>query len=459
MDTPTRSYFFAHALLDDGWQAQVRMTVDARGDIASLAANATPEPGDLRLGTALPGMPNAHSHAHQRAMAGLAEKAGARGDSFWSWREAMYRHVGHLTPRHLGAIAAQLYVEMLKAGYTCVGEFQYLHHDRDGAPYAQRAEMSLRCLAAARESGIAITLLPVLYRYGGFGDAEPGAAQRRFVNDADGYAAIVDALRDACRDDADAGVGVAPHSLRAVSIDLLRSLLADVDAASLPVHIHIAEQEREVHDCVSATGRRPVALLLDELEVGANWCLVHATHMDADERERAARSAATVAVCPTTEANLGDGVFEARAWQAAGGRLAIGSDSHISVSAAEELRWLEYVQRLVRRERNVLGGDGGRSTGRVLYEWAARGGARACGRHTGVLRTGARADVVVLDGADPRLHGRGGDDLLDSYVFAGAGVHDVIVGGRQVIAAGHHPREAAIGAAYRDTINELAALA
>ncbi len=316
----------AHALLPQGWQRDVRLTLSA-GRIAAVEAGQPPEPGDEHHPLLLPGMANLHSHAHQRGMAGLAEHRGPVADSFWTWREAMYRHALAMQPEQLEAIAGQLYVEMLEAGYTRVGEFHYLHHDPAGQPYDNPAEMAHRLVAAAALSGIGLTLLPVFYAHAGFGGHAPGAAQRRFVTGLDAYARLLEAAQVALHPLPGALIGVAPHSLRAVTPDELRAVLQLADGllgADAPVHIHIAEQLQEVDDCVAWCGARPVHWLLDHAPVNPRWCLVHATHMDADETRRAADSGAIAGLCPITEANLGDGIFDAPAWLAHGGRRGSG---------------------------------------------------------------------------------------------------------------------------------------
>lgn len=455
--------WFEAALTEDGWRDDILVTIDGAGAIAEISCGATP--GDaLRLGgAAVPGAANVHGHAHQRAMAGLTERSGTGPDSFWTWRAIMYRFLGQMTPEDLEAVAAQLYVECLKGGYTAVGEFQYLHHQPDGRPYDYRAEMSLRTLAAAREAGIAITLLPTLYAHGGFGGAPAGEGQRRFLNDADGFLDIVATLQGAIAGDADAALGIAPHSLRAVTPELLDEAVAGLGriAPGAPIHIHVAEQVREVEDCIAWSGARPVEWLMDHVGVDPRWCLIHATHMDEVETDSLAGSGAVVGLCPTTEADLGDGIFPARRYLEAGGRIAIGSDSHVSRSPAAELRMLEYGQRLIHRARNVLAGGPERSTGRALYDRVLTGGAQVMARETGRIGVGARADIVVLDTAAPALAARTGDALLDSWVFASDSgpVRDVFVGGRHVIAEGRHRNEDEIARRYRAALERLMAAA
>jgi formimidoylglutamate deiminase len=452
-----RSLFLDTVLLDTGWAENVLIACDDGGRIAAVSAGASPPASAERLrGVALPGMPNLHSHAPQRAIAGLGERSGSDADSFWSWREAMYRAVGRTGPDQLQAMATQLYVEMLKAGYTQVAEFHYLHHDIDGQPYADPAEMSHRLIAAARQAGIRLLLLPVLYASGGFGGAPTVPAQRRFVHDLAGFLRLVQELRDVTAGAPDVEIGVAPHSLRAVPVTLLRELVRATPAG--PIHIHIAEQQREVDDCLACHQQRPVRLLFDSVAVDSRWCLIHATHIDDGERDAIARSGAVVGLCPTTEANLGDGVFPAVAYASAGGCFGIGSDSHISVSPVEELRWLEYGQRLVTQRRAVLSGGANRSVGKNLVAAALAGGGRACGNGGG-LGVGQVADLIVLDGEHPLLAARGSDALLDAWVFAGNAtlVRHVVVGGRIVVQDGHHAGEAAAARGFVDTLRQLAA--
>ena len=340
--------FAEHALLPGGWARDVRLAWDAAGTLNAVEADAAPGDAPRAPGVLLPGLPNLHSHAFQRVFAGLAEYRGAAGDSFWTWRDRMYRVALAVTPGQLEDIATQLYLEMLAAGYTAVCEFHYLHHDPDGRPYAERAELALRLAAAARRAGIGLTLLPVLYRHGGFGPAPARAEQRRFIDDVEGLLRTVERLRAA-----QVRTGVAPHSLRAVAPPELATLLAGLEAIdpSAPVHLHVAEQRREVDECLAWSGARPVQWLLDHAPVDERWCLVHATHLDAAESAGISASGAVVGLCPTTEANLGDGLFDAPRFS---GPWGIGSDSHASVDPAEELRLLEYGQRLARGERNVL---------------------------------------------------------------------------------------------------------
>ncbi len=447
------------AMLPSGWARDVRINVDTAGTIDSVTVGADAAGAERLGGIVLPGMPNLHSHAFQRAMAGSAERSGPEDDSFWTWREAMYRFVGAIEPDDLCAIAAQLYIEMLKAGYTAVAEFHYLHNDPAGAPYGDAAEMSRAIADAARRTGIGLTHLPVLYCAGGFGGQALAPRQRRFVLEVDRYLDLVGTLIDDGKDDPQTAVGIAPHSLRAVPPEALQAALAGLDALddSAPVHIHIAEQTKEVDECIAWSGARPVEWLLANAPVTDRWCLVHATHMTAAETNALARSGAVAGLCPTTEANLGDGIFPLPAFQAAGGSFGIGSDSHISVSPVEELRWLEYGQRLTLRRRNVAARGPDISTGATLYKASLAGGARAAGRPLGAIAIGCRADLVMLDADHPLLAGCNEDQILDAMIFSGntSAVRDVMIGGQHVVRDGRHADEAAIAATYRAALARL----
>lgn len=400
----------------------------------------------------LPGLPNLHSHAFQRAMAGLAERQSDPQDSFWTWRELMYRFAGRIDPDAQYAIATQLYAEMLAAGYTSVCEFHYLHHAPDGRPYADPAAMSHSLIAAARDTGIRLTLLPVLYMSGGFDGRPLGERQRRFGHSLEAWLGLLQSLR--ALESPMLKVGIAFHSLRAVPATAMVAALEAIGDAPMPIHIHVAEQVGEVQDCLALRGARPVEWLLANMPVDARWTLVHATHLEAAEVQGIVRSGATVAICPTTEANLGDGLFPLRDFLQQGGHWGIGSDSHVSVSPVEELRWLEYGQRLVTRRRNIAVSADQPSTGELLYAQALAGGLRACGQGAG-----AADDVVVLDGGSPALAGARGADLLDRVVFGGNRplVLETHVAGQRVVAGGRHRDAEAIAARYRATLAALLA--
>ncbi len=446
----SRRYLADAALLDDRVEQRVLIDIAANGIITSVTPRST-EQAEHVPGLVVPGMPNLHSHAFQRAMAGLAERGGPEGDSFWRWRDVMYRFLASLTPDDVEAIAAQLYAECLLHGYTSIAEFHYLHNAPDGSRYADPAELSHRIVAAARRAGIGLTLLPVLYRRAQFGGMAATGAQRRFVLAIDDYALLCETMARSV------ATGVAPHSLRAVTPDELGAAIAI--ARGGPIHIHVAEQRQEVADCVAWSGAAPVAWLLDHAPVDERWCLVHATHMDGTERGRLAASGAVAGLCQTTEANLGDGVFPLLDYLAEGGRFGIGSDSNIGTSPVEELRWLEYIRRLATHRRNVTETSPGASVASNLYRRALAGGAQALARDAGAIAPGRIADLVVLDTGHPSLVGRSGDDVLDAWLFSGNStpVRDFMVGGTWVVRDGRHRDQQAIAATFADTMHRLAA--
>ncbi|MDL2403009.1 formimidoylglutamate deiminase [Rhizobium mayense] len=437
------------ALLGDGWRQNTRLTL-ADGRITDIETDVAAEAGDERHDVLVPAMPNLHSHAFQRAMAGLAEVRGPANDSFWSWRTVMYKFALSMTPDHVEAVAAQLYMEMLEAGFSRVGEFHYLHHDKDGSPYSDIAELAGRIGAASAETGIGLTLLPVFYAHSGFGGTAPIDGQRRFINSLDRF----ETLMAGCRTIADrlpgAELGLAPHSLRAVIPEELAKLVPL--AGDGPIHIHVAEQVKEVEDCVAWSGARPVEWLLDHAPLDKRWCLIHATHMTDDETRRMAKSGAIGGLCPVTEANLGDGTFSAPLFLQEGGRYGIGSDSNILISVPEELRQLEYSQRLALRARNVVATAGG-STARALFDHALAGGGAALKAPAG-LAVGHYADMVSLDiSGAPYLSG---DQILDQWIFAGGvAVESVWAQGRKQVERGRHKKRETISARFRAVMTEL----
>lgn len=450
-----RSFFFASALLPDGWQRNVRVEV-LRGVIGRVSIDAEADPRDHHEALVVPGLPNVHSHAFQRAMAGLAERLGPQGtDDFWSWREVMYRFLGQLEADDLEAIAAYAYADMLEAGFTSVGEFHYLHRTAQGTLYDDPAELSLRHLAAADTTGIGLTLLPVFYESGNFGGVPPTAGQLRFITDLDTFARIVERVGQAVGDSLGRRVGIAPHSLRAVTFDHLAELLRR--HAQGPIHIHAAEQLREVDDCLGFCGLRPVEWLLRNAGLDSRWCIVHATHLTALETVELARSEAVAGLCPLTEANLGDGIFPSIPFRHAGGRWGVGTDSHIQLTAAGELRQLEYAQRLQSRTRNALATLDRPSTAGSLYEAALLGGAQALGQRIGAIAPGYRADFLVLDDEHPDLAGRTGDAVLDTWVFAVDRrlIRAVIAGGQFVVDGHRHRNRDRIDADYRRIMGRL----
>lgn len=439
---------FAEKLwLADGWKENVAISVNAAGDVTALSERSSYEPALMaRLpGPAIPGMPNLHSHAHQRAMAGLSEhRSSSEGshDSFWTWRDVMHRFAEIVTPEILEIVATQLYVEMVKAGYTSVCEFHYMHHGPEGAPYSDPSEMSMALIRAATRAGIGITLLPVLYETGGYADKKPNAGQARFISSPDQLLEIITSVEKVHASDPQVRVGFAPHSPRHVTVASVQTIIDNI-AADAPIHIHVAEQKRDVDESLEYTGSRQVDWTLDHFDVNGQWCLVHATHLSDNEVKRLAMSGAIAGLCPTTEANLGDGLFQLTNYLSHGGKFGVGSDSHISVNMIEELRWLEYGQRLISNHRNVAASGKGGSTGVRLYNDAVLGGAQVSGRRLGFLEVGKRADFVVLNTNHPALIGRDEDKLIDAMIFAASSspISEVWIGGKRQVAEGRHVRE------------------
>ncbi|WP_108659451.1 formimidoylglutamate deiminase [Acuticoccus kandeliae] len=439
-----------NALLPGGLARDVRVTL-SDGTIGGVETGVAPVAGDERVEFLLPAVSNVHSHAFQRAMAGLAETRGPADDNFWSWRTQMYRFGLSMGPEHVEAVAAQLYMEMLEAGFSRIGEFHYLHHDKDGAPYVNPAEMSERIAAASVESGIALTLLPVFYAHSDFGGLPPIDGQRRFIHDLDAFARLMERAAGLVADLPGGVLGVAPHSLRAVTGEELAAVQPLANGG--PIHMHIAEQTGEVDACLSANGIRPVEWLLENAPVDERWCLIHATHMTEDEAKGVAESGAVVGLCPITEANLGDGIFRASTVLGNGGRFGVGSDSNIEITLSGELRQVEYAQRLSKRLRNVIAPTGG-STGRHLFEHALAGGAAAVGGARGIA-PGEAADLLALDhSAVPWVPA---DKAIDHWIFAeGTRVATVWSGGRRLVENGRHIRRDAIAARFRAAMLDLA---
>jgi formimidoylglutamate deiminase len=455
MEKGVAGLFFEQALLPQGWARHVRMVLD-QGRLSSVEAGASTQPGDERHRVGLPGLPNLHSHAFQRGMAGLTEVRGATADSFWTWRDLMYRFVGRMTADDIEAVAAQAFVEMLEAGFTRVGEFHYIHHDVSGAPYRNIGELAERIAASSQASGIGLTLLPVFYAHAGFGGRAPDQGQQRFINGIDGFSRLMDASHRAVAGLEGAVVGMAPHSLRAVTPEELKAILK-LDG-NCPVHMHIAEQTREVDECLEWSGQRPLQWLLDHVAVDHRWCLIHATHTTADEIGRLAESGAVAGLCPITEANLGDGTFNAVEFRDRGGAFGVGSDSNVLIGIAEELRQLEYSQRLAHRARNVVASTNA-STGRTLFEGALKGGSQALGVARSGLVEGGFADIVSLDAENVALAGRSGDAILDSWIFgAGRALVDCVwARGKKIVRNGRHHARETVALRFRQTLQGLLA--
>ena len=439
----------AAALLPGGWAEDVAIELDGPR-IVSVTPGAAPDPSAERHAVIIPAVGNLHSHAFQRAMSGLAEQRGPADDSFWSWRSVMYKFARSMTPEHVAAVAAQAYVEMLEAGFARVGEFHYLHHDQDGEPYGNIAEMAERIAEASVETGIGLTLLPVLYTHGGFGPLPPTEGQRRFINTVDRYATLMAACESLMDGVAGGKLGIAPHSLRAATLDEISRVLPLAKGG--PVHIHIAEQALEVEECLKTHGTRPVQMLLDNLPVDQRWCLIHATHLTPAEVSGIAGSMAVVGLCPITEANLGDGIFPGASYFAQNGRFGVGSDSNVLISLAGELRQYEYSQRLGQRARNVIAAPGA-STGRTLLELATAGGAQALGSNAGIA-VNMPADLVSLDVSDVPYLPKAAQ--LDAWIFGvDVRVGDVWALGRKRVVGGRHVERETIRRRFERTMKQL----
>lgn len=446
--------FAKQALLPTGWAKNVRLALH-EGRISTLDVDQRPKGTDTQVDVLLPALANLHSHSFQRAMAGMTEYRTLGKDSFWTWRELMYRFTKHLTPDHIEAIAELVFMEMLESGYASVGEFHYIHHQPDGTPYDDIGELSGRIAAAASETGIGLTHLPVLYTYGGAGMVPLQAGQARFGNDVDRFNDLAARARIIVKDlPTDCLVGIAPHSLRATSPDDLASVVQA--HASGPIHIHIAEQPKEVLDISDWLGARPVEWLLENANVSEQWCLIHATHMTETETKDMAHSGAVAGLCPITEANLGDGPFNGPSYLNHGGAFGVGSDSNVLISLTEELRTLEYSQRLRDLARNVMVECEG-SVGETIYRGAARGGAQALQRGSGEIAKGQWADLVAVDSSDAALCALGPHQLLDGLCFAGRGrmVTDVWSAGRHCVKDGNHTKRDQIVANYRSAMHNL----
>ncbi|KGJ95985.1 formimidoylglutamate deiminase [Thalassotalea sp. ND16A] len=452
-----RKLFAANILLADGWQQDKTLHID-NGVLVNIT-DGKYDDAEIAEGAVLPGMVNCHSHAFQRGFAGFSEQGSESGDSFWTWRKIMYQFLDNISTEQAEIIAKQLYIEMLKAGYTRVAEFHYLHHQKSGDVHNQLAAMAKAVFNAAKVSGIGITMLPVMYRFSGFGPLAPNAGQKRFINSIEQFNQLVSDCFELAALQGNANVGIAPHSLRAVDKASLMAAVSHVRSLDdkAPVHIHIAEQQKEVQDCVAHYGKRPVQWLLDNVELDQHWCLIHATHIDDSEIAGMIASKAIAGICPTTEANLGDGIFPTTQFMADGGQVAIGSDSHISVSAIEELRLLEYSQRLLRQQRAILATSDTKSVGQNLWQHTARAGALSTNSNTGELALGKQADLLVLDNQQSKLFANQNQFIIDSMIFASQQnpIKDVMVNGQWVIVDGQHEQQQQSAANFAETLQSL----
>jgi formimidoylglutamate deiminase len=449
--------YLEKVLLADGWADEQTLTIN-KGVITKITSGYI-EGAEKVSGTVIPGMVNCHSHAFQRAFAGFSEQGSEGQDSFWTWRKIMYKFLGQLTVEHAQVIASQLYIEMLKMGYTRVAEFHYLHHDINGETYSPLSTMAEAIFKAGQTSGIGLTLLPVLYQFSGFGSLPPNEGQKRFINSTEQFNQLVSDCFVLSKSYENTNVGIAPHSLRAVNKKSLLKAVEHVRSLDnkAPVHIHIAEQQKEVDDSLVHSGQRPVQWLLNNAVLDEQWCLIHATHINEQERQGIIATKAIAGICPTTEANLGDGIFPTTEFLAEDGTFAIGSDSHISVNPIEELRWLEYAQRLIKQQRAILATSEQASVGRNLWQQAAKGGAQSTNANVGELAIGKQADLLVLDDQQTRLFANTNQHILDSVIFASQQnpVRDVMVNGSWVVKEGKHNQESEISACFVDIIKEL----
>lgn len=450
--------FAERILLSSGWQKQQTLTIE-NGVITSIEAGYIDNAE--KVSVVIPGMVNCHSHAFQRAFAGFSEQGSEGQDSFWTWRSIMYKFIDQLTVADAQTIATQLYIEMLKMGYTRVAEFHYLHHEINGENHAKLAAMAEAIFNAAQQSGLGLTLLPVLYRFSGFGPLPANDGQKRFINSVEQFNQLVSDCFNISEKYKNTNVGIAPHSLRAVDKASLEQAVKHVRRLDnqAPVHIHIAEQQKEVDDCLAHYGQRPVEWLLNNAQLDQHWCLIHATHINEQERKGIVASKAIAGICPTTEANLGDGIFPTTEFLAEQGTFAIGSDSHISVNPVEELRWLEYAQRLIKQQRAILATDTEASVGRNLWQRAALGGAQSTNSNTGELAIGKQADLLVLNEDKVALFAHHDQHILDSMIFASQQnmVSDVMVNGEWVIKAGAHKLEQQAEQAFAKLLASLSA--
>jgi len=449
--------FTEKVLLADGWATNKTLVIN-KGVITDIITGFV-DGAERADGIVIPGMVNCHSHAFQRAFAGFSEQGSEGQDSFWTWRNIMYKFLGQLTAEHAQIIATQLYIEMLKMGYTRVAEFHYLHHDINGKNYPQLSEMAEAIFKAAKSSGIGLTMLPVLYCHAGFGELPANDGQKRFINSITKFNELVSDCFALSSNYSNTNVGIAPHSLRAVDKKALHNAVNHVRHLDekAPIHIHIAEQQKEVDDCTEHYGERPVQWLLNNVSLDEQWCLIHATHINEQERQGIIANKAIAGICPTTEANLGDGIFPTTEFLLEGGTFAIGSDSHISVNPVEELRWLEYAQRLIKQQRAILASSDQASVGQNLWQKAALGGAQSTNSNTGELSIGKQADLLVLKNKNMKLFAHNERYFLDSLIFASQQnmISDVMVNGQWVVKEGQHALEQSVAIQFTDILEHL----
>ncbi|WP_068544481.1 formimidoylglutamate deiminase [Thalassotalea crassostreae] len=450
--------FAENILLSDGWHQNQTLTID-NGIITDIHSGKDDD-ATVLSGPVIPGMINCHSHAFQRGFAGFSEQGSETNDSFWTWRKIMYQFVDNISVEQAQVIASQLYIEMLKAGYTRVAEFHYLHHDKDGSNHPELSAMAKAIFAASKSTGIGLTMLPVMYRFSGFGPLPAVAGQKRFINSIEQFNQLVSDCFEITQHQENCNVGIAPHSLRAVDKESLVAAVNHVRGLDdkAPIHIHIAEQQKEVNDCIAHYNKRPVQWLLDNMPLDQHWCLIHATHIDEQEVDGIIASSAIAGICPTTEANLGDGIFPTTEFMAKGGQVAIGSDSHISVSAIEEIRLLEYAQRLIKQQRAILANNKTRSVGQNLWQHAAKAGALSTSCNSGELAIGKQADLLVLNSEQTRLFANQNKNLLDSFIFASQQnpINDVMVNGQWQIQNGEHKLQQLSADAFAKALRDIA---
>ena len=444
------------ALLPNGWSDNVYVQIGNQGKISGVSFEAIEKKDakTINVDFLLPAVANLHSHSFQRAMAGLTEKKGKDGnDSFWTWRDLMYKFLDLLTPEDILSITAFGQMEMLKAGFSSVAEFHYLHHQKNGNPYNSISQMSQSIIEASKETGIGLCLLPVLYERGGCDNRPLTKGQKRFGNNFDQFVKLINEVKIHSENTLNCNLGVAAHSLRAVRKESLEQIEKLLNG---PIHIHAAEQDQEVDEILSAYGQRPVEWLLNNMDINKRWCLIHCTQMTEDETIKLSKSGAVAGLCPVTEANLGDGIFNGLDFFNNNGTFGVGTDSNINISLIEELKMLEYSQRLSTKKRAVLS-DKNRSTGRVLFDKSLFGGSLATQRETGEISIGKTADLISLDHNIIDLNERNKDTILDYLVFSSQGnaINNVWSAGSLVIDNGRHFNQEMITKRYKNTMTSL----